>query len=303
MRTPILPILVLAAMALAGCVPAAPAGTGTTSAAPVPAPAASGLDFQAPVTDAQGITSQLQARLCRPAGTEPARLVVIAHGSPPDAEDRPRMRLTPCSSEAVRWFTARGYAVAVSLRRGYGATGGTFAEDVGSCRTPRFGDAGLETARDLLAVVDAALALPGVRPDGAVLVGQSAGGLGAMAVDSVAHPKVAAIVSMAGGRGGHAQDLPNRNCRPDLLAEAAGRYGATATTPMLWIYAANDSYFAPAIAEDMHARFTAAGGRAELVQPGPFGSDGHRLFFGRGGSTVWGPVVARYLARQDVGPS
>ncbi len=300
MNSSTVPVLALAAMALAGCMPAVPAATGAASAGPV---ATASLDFPVPVTGADGATARLQARLCRPAAAGAARLVVIAHGSPPDAADRPRMRLTPCGAEAVRWFTARGYAVAVALRRGYGATGGAFAEAVGSCRDPDFVRAGLETARDLLAVVDAATALPGVRPDGAVLVGQSAGGFGAVAADGLPHPKVAALVSMAGGRGGHAGDIPNRNCRPDLLAEAAGRYGATATTPMLWIYAANDSYFAPAIAEAMHARFTAAGGRAELVRPGPFGTDGHRLFFGRGGSAVWGPVVARYLAEQGAGPA
>jgi hypothetical protein len=52
----------------------------------------------------------------------------------------------------------------------------------------------------------------------------------------------------------------------------------------------------------MHAAFTAAGGKAELVQPGPFGTDGHRLFLGRGGSAIWGPLMDRYLASRKAGP-
>ncbi len=32
----------------------------------------------------------------------------------------------------------------------------------------------------------------------------------------------------------------------------------------------------------------------------PFGWDGHTLFFGSGGSTVWGPVMERYLAQRGV---
>jgi hypothetical protein len=102
---------------------------------------------------------------------------------------------------------------------------------------------------------------------------------------------------MAGGRGGHVGNVPNRNCHPEWLADAAGHYGVTATTPMLWIYTANDSYFAPPIAEAMHRAFIASGGKAELVQPAPYDGDGHRLFFGAGGSQVWGPILDRYLAQ------
>jgi hypothetical protein len=34
------------------------------------------------------------------------------------------------------------------------------------------------------------------------------------------------------------------------------------------------------------------------VQVAPYGNDGHRFFFGKGGSQIWGPPVASYLARQ-----
>lgn len=254
-----------------------------------------------PVTDAAGRTTLLQGRVCRPAGDASARLVVIAHGSPPDPAARPRQQLGRCDQEAARWFLSRGYAVAFALRRGYGTTGGAFAEGVGACEHPNFAAAGRETARDLDAVVKYATALPFVRSDGAVVVGQSAGGWGAVAYDSLPHPKVSAFVSMAGGRGGHAHQVPNRNCASERLAEVAGEFGKTASTPMLWIYAENDSYFAPSIARAMHQSFTAAGGKAELVQPGPYDGDGHRLFFGEGGSAVWGPPVERYLAERTRG--
>jgi hypothetical protein len=35
-----------------------------------------------------------------------------------------------------------------------------------------------------------------------------------------------------------------KNCKPERLAEAAGSFGASATTPMLWIYAANERFSA-----------------------------------------------------------
>lgn len=253
-----------------------------------------------PVTDAAGRVTRMAARVCRPAEVAgPARLVVINHGSPPDGEDRPKTTLGRCDSEPARWFLARGYVVVYALRRGYGATDGDWAEGFGGCPAADFAAGGRETARDIHAIVAFGTALPGVRPDEAVVVGQSAGAWGTIAYDSLPHPKVAAMIAMAGGRGGHLHDIPGNNCRPDALAAAAGTYGRTASTPMLWIYAANDSYFNPAIAHALHAAFTGAGGMAQLETPGPFGHDGHFLFSGRGGSAVWGPMVAAYLARQN----
>ena len=50
----------------------------------------------------------------------------------------------------------------------------------------------------------------------------------------------------------------------------------------------------------MWREFTAAGGEADFEPLGPFGEDGHRLFFGAGGSRIWGPLVERYLADRRV---
>jgi dienelactone hydrolase len=253
-----------------------------------------------PLTDERGKTVQLQARVCYRAGAPPATLVLINHGSPPQARDRPTMKLGSCSQEAAQWFLERGYVVGFVLRRGYGETGGAWAEDFGGCRPPDFERAGVATAVDIDAAVRGLSTLPFVKPSGVVVVGQSAGGWGAIAYDSLPHPRVGAFVVMAGGRGGHRDDRPRENCRPDLLAKAAGEYGRTATTPMLWIYTANDSYFAPPIARAMWQAFSAAGGKGEFVQPGAYGTDGHHLFFGPGGSAIWGPLVQRYLTSLEV---
>jgi pimeloyl-ACP methyl ester carboxylesterase len=241
--------------------------------------------------------SRIFVRVCLPAGDAPAPLVVINHGSPPDAADRPRMQPGRCDQEASQWFLTRGYVVAFPLRRGYGASGGEWAENYGGCNRADYFHAGLETARDIDAAVQALTTLPFVRPDGVVIVGQSAGGWGTIAYDSVPHPRVSAFIVMAGGRGGHFHDRPNDNCHPERLAAAAGRYGATATTPMLWVYALNDTFFGPTIARGLYQSFSAAGGRADFEQPTSFDGDGHHLFFGPGGSAIWGPLVERYLAQ------
>jgi len=258
--------------------------------------------FAVSSTDARGHTTQLKGRACHTEGASPATLVLINHGSPPNASDRRKMSLGRCDQEAAQWFLSRGYVVAFVLRRGYGETGGEWAEQYGGCTAGQYFSAGLETAADIDATVRALSSLPYVKPGGAVVVGQSAGGWGTIAYDSVPHSQVAAFVDMAGGRGGHRDDRPNSNCRPDLLVAAAGLYGKTASTPMLWIYTENDSYFAPSLARAMWQEFTAAGGQAEFMQPGPFDGDGHHLFFGAGGSAIWGPLVERYLEERGVTP-
>jgi pimeloyl-ACP methyl ester carboxylesterase len=246
--------------------------------------------------DIAGTRYLLYTQICRPAGEASARVVVIAHGVPPSALIYPRMKPLACDSEAARWFLERGFIVVASMRRGFGETGGYPAENFRRCDDADYFTSGLQSVRDISATVDYAASLPFARPQGVVVVGQSAGGWGALAYDAMPHPRVTAFVSMAGGRGGHFQEMPDSNCRPQLLVDAAGRLARTATTPMLWVYSENDSFFAPALAAAMYAAYTQNGGKGEFEQLGPFGQDGHRLFVAPGGSQIWGPLVERYLA-------
>jgi len=239
----------------------------------------------------------LYTRVCRPPGDAPARVVVIAHGTPPEAAARARMAPVSCDSETARWFLDRGFVVVAGMRRGYGATGGTMDDWNGPCGGERdYTRNGRAAAADIAATVDYAATLPFAKPAGMVLVGQSAGGWGSIAYNSQPHPRITAIVNMAGGTGGHFNQVANNICMAERLESDAGVLGRTATTPMLWIYTENDSFFAPPVAAAMYAAYAAAGGRAEFYQLGAFGNDGHQLFFGHGGSAIWGPLIERYLA-------
>jgi dienelactone hydrolase len=251
-----------------------------------------------PVTDADGRVTEMQTRVCRPATDGPARLVVINHGSPADSSRRPAIKPGSCDGEAARWFLQRGYVVAFPLRRGYGATGGAWAEHYGACDRADYFHAGLETARDIDAAVEGLTKLQFIRPDGVIVVGQSAGAWGTLAYDGTPHPKVAALIAMAPGRGGHQDGVPNKNCAPDRLVEAAGRYGASASTPLLWVSTVNDTFFAPPLARALEQSFAAGGGKVDFEPLGFYSKDGHGFFFESGASEVWGPIVGRYLAQQ-----
>lgn len=256
--------------------------------------------IQVPIDDGTGKQVMMQGHICRPMHTDKPQLVIINHGSPASAADRPSEKLTSCDNEAVQWFVKRHYAVVTVLRLGYGETGGPWTENYGHCRNPDFYKAGMETARQIDAMVNYVTTLPDVRPDNVIVVGQSAGGWGTIAYSSMPHPKVTAIINMAGGRGGH-QPGNSGDCSVDKLVEAAGQFGKTAKTQMLWIYTGNDSYFPPTIADPMVQAYVQAGGQARLYRPEKYGNDGHALFFGRGGSDIWGPAVAAYLAAIEQG--
>lgn len=253
-----------------------------------------------PLRDTTGSTTLLLGRVCRPAGEQKARVVVIAHGSPPSASDRPGMQPTRCESETARWFLSRGMIVVSAMRRGYGGTGGAWVEGAVPCSVDAYERSARVSAEDVAATVAYALALPYARPDGAVVVGQSAGGWATLGLNAAPVPGVVAIVSMAGGRGGHVDNQPNKNCQPQNMVAAAGRLARTSVLPMLWVYTENDSYFAPWLARAMYEAYTGGGGRVTFEALPAFGRDGHSLFNGTGGSLIWGPLMERYFAQQGV---
>ncbi len=283
----------------AGCAPGREALLGAQRHAG-PIPSTAGQLHWVPVTGAGGARRLILARLCRPHGPSPHPLVVINHGKASNPRERSGQRVALCGAEAVRWFLDRGFVAVLPLRRGYGATGGRMAEALPPCSPTRdYVPAALETARDIRAAIDYATALPGIRAERVVVVGQSAGGLGSIAYSSLGDARVVALVNMAGGDGGHAGGRAGQVCHPAALVRAAAWFGAHSRTPMLWIYTANDSYFAPEIAAAMHRAYEAQGGQAELHALPNFGRDGHTLFFARGGAAVWGGLVARFLRLHD----
>jgi dienelactone hydrolase len=240
------------------------------------------------IAAAEGAT--LRTRIFRPAGQGPFPLAVVSHGSPPDASRRPVMEV-PTFASASNWLLQRGYMVALPLRRGYGETGGPWRENYGSCGNPDYYRAGLVTAEDIQAAIGFFRARPEVARDRILLIGWSAGGWGSLAADSQNPPGVFAVLNFAGGRGGNPR---LGNCTPQRLVDAAGRYGATARIPSLWLYAANDKFFAPELSRKMFDAFVRAGGKADYVALPAFGADGHRIF--PDGRALWQPPVETFLA-------
>ncbi len=231
----------------------------------------------------------------RPNGDGPFPLVVINHGSTQDSARRANYA-DPGFGIAAKWFVDRGYAVALPQRPGHGETGGPYLEEQDGCDNADFHRAGLATADSIDAAISYLRSQPFVRGEGIVVVGQSAGGWGALALASRNPSAVKAIINIAGGRGGRSYDRAHNNCAPQRLAQAAERYGRTARLPTLWIYTENDTYFGPALSRRMSDAYRGAGGTIEFHLLEPFGEEGHNLLLARDGVKVWGPIVERFLA-------
>jgi len=232
----------------------------------------------------------MEATLYRPPGGGPFPLAVLSHGSPREPDRRNgRQRFEPQS----RWFLARGFAVVVPMRRGYGGSDGEWAEGYGPCDGADYRAAGLESAKDIGAAARFVAGRTDVDRSRVLLVGHSAGGFGSLALASLRPPGVVGVLNFAGGRGSIAA---GHNCAPRRLIEAIEAYGRSTAVPSLWVYVENDQSFGPPLARDMYTAFRRSGAAAELVMLPSFGVDGHRLFTADAGIPVWAPPVERFLA-------
>lgn len=235
--------------------------------------------------------SYIDVTVFRPRGEGPFPLIVLSHGSPRSEQDRRTVGRQRMVAQSER-FVAMGFAVLVPTRRGYGESGGEWAEAYGGCDNPDYFRAGLETARDLRAAVEAVRGKPWADMRRVVLAGQSAGGFGSVAAASTPFEGLLGVVNFAGGRGSRG---PDDVCGEAQLVEAMARYGSGARVPQLWIYSRNDRFFGPGLARRMHAAHQAAGADAQFVEAPATGLDGHGYF--ATSMDDWSPRVEAFLAR------
>jgi len=230
----------------------------------------------------------------RPEGPGPFPVVIFNHGSPGSSAVREQMgryRRLP----RLQAILERGFAAAVPMRRGFGDSGGRFAEGTGSCEQPDFLAAGREAAYDVLSAVNLVRQLPYVQRDRIILLGQSAGGYACITAASYRPPGVIAAMNMAGGRAGRGGRHNGESCRPDIMAETIATFATTISIPILWHYAENDQYFGPHHVTNWFRAYTEAGAPGKLVMRPPFGTDGHRMFASPEGLHLWTSALDEFL--------
>ncbi len=256
------------------------------------------LRIPAVISDAGGAqTIELEALVLRPDDPLTHPLAVLNHGSPRDGDDRAAMSPNGLSAQA-REFARRGFVAVAFMRRGYGLSQGGWVENYGSCADPDYARAGRAGAEDIAAVARFMETEPYVRKGGWISVGVSAGAFATVALTADAPRDLAAAISFAPGRG---SSSPDTVCGDSRLVDAFAQYGKTSRVPLLWVSAANDHFFGPALVDRLSEAFSRGGAKPTLVRTPAFGEDGHKLFSAKG-IPVWSPIVDAFLAKNGLAP-
>jgi len=242
----------------------------------------------------------IATRILRPEGAGPYGAIVLNHGAPVSPEER-RIESPDMLLPTATVFAQHGYVVVMPLRRGFGATGGDFAEDAGSCRNPDYRKGESAAADDVMAAYDFARTLPYVDGNRMILAGQSAGGVTSIFTAGERAPQgLVAVLAFAAGRGGNPVRSPGVPCAVEPLAKVFGELGEEVKVPVLFHYAQNDLYFNAATSRLWYERFAAGGARADYVLQPPFGKDGHYIFSADSGVSIWLPAVEQFFAKYGV---
>jgi dienelactone hydrolase len=239
----------------------------------------------------------LEAILVRPSVPEPLPLVVITHGSALKREEWRAASPLAYLPQATE-FARRGWATAIVMRRGFGDSGGDYAAAPGPCTNPNYVASATTDTIDLRAGIAHLRKRPDIDGARLLVVGQSSGGLAAVALTADPPSGLLAAINFAGGK---IATRASEACKgtEDRLVEAFNTFGKRSRTPMLWIYSENDKVFPPELAERFKDAFSAGGGNVEFIKALPFRTDGHNLFSSTGIS-YWAPYIDRFLAKQNL---
>jgi dienelactone hydrolase len=225
---------------------------------------------------------ELETTLFIPPGEGPHPLVVINHGK---ALGNPRFDPRARFVAASREFLKRGYLVALPMRTGFSKSTGSDISP--GCNSESYGTLQGDMVRNVLGEL---IKRPDVDPTKILVVGQSTGGLTAIASGKVAFPGVRGVINFAGG-------VRNASCNWErALVDAFASYGKDSKLPSLWFYGDNDSFWGAELPKIMHEKFTAAGGKAQLVSYGKFAEgDAHGMFSNERGVDIWWPETEKFL--------
>jgi dienelactone hydrolase len=221
-------------------------------------------------------------------------LVVITHGSSRDKEQHAEVTVWQQLPQAL-WFARRGWVALVVVRRGYGRSGGEQdGRRAGRCPQTDYQGGGEYSAEDLRTAIEYGRGLPQVDGTHVIAMGVSTGGFATVALTAKAPQGLVAAINFAGGRGSKAD---HDVCNPGDLVHAYHDFGKHSRTPMLWIYAQNDKFFWPELAQKFDAAFRSQGGQDQFVLAPAIGEDGHTLFRH---VEAWSSIVDDFLKAQNL---
>ena len=240
-------------------------------------------------------TRKIPLTVFKPHGEGPFPLVVLNHGraSTPEKRAQPlRFRY----EQQARYWVGKGFAVIVPTRVGYGEASGDFdPENNGGCSAAQIEPMSMAASDQVLAAQAFAQSLKFIDTSRWWVMGQSVGGLTAVATVWRNPPGLQGGINFSGGTGGDPVARPGQSCGVKQIARLWENKARQAQTDMLWLYWENDLFWGPQAPRDWHRAWTQGGGRAQFHQLPAVGHDGHAGF--TSDMDHWVPLVDAYLAK------
>lgn len=235
----------------------------------------------------------LTALAIRPSGTGLFPLALINHGNG-DAPSQASLRVERFARVAEA-FAQRGYAAVIVLRRGAGSTPGPYFEVMAECNSPLHTSGVSATVNDMTDAVRYLQTQSWVDAARVVAVGNSAGGMGVVALGALNPPGLRAVINFAGGRGAffNARGQRTRICGEGEIIGLFNEFGQHSRVPSLWLYSENDRFFPPEIARKFHAAYAEGGAPTQFTPVGPSATDGH--YYMMQSIRDWSPRVFGFL--------
>ncbi|MDD0816999.1 dienelactone hydrolase family protein [Curvibacter sp. HBC28] len=230
----------------------------------------------------------------RPQGAGPFPLVIFNHGRAVSAKRAQQGRQR--YEHIARYLVHKGFVVMVPTRVGYGETYGDFdPESSGNCNAMRVEPMAQAASDQVLATWAWARSQPGVDASRWLVMGQSVGGLTAVATVARQPEGLLGGINWSGGTGGDPDQRTGNPCGPQVIQALWRRQSAPERAPMLWLYWENDRYWGAEHPRRWFQAWREGGAPAEFQQLGASGSDGHS------GATAdmdhWVPRVDAFLAQ------
>ena len=244
---------------------------------------------------------RLEALTAKEAGhSERLPVAIITHGQAVEAEKREQIEARGFLLLA-REFARRGWLAVVVVRRGFGHSEGPTPYVLKQCRNGDYAAALAAQTDD----IEAAMKALGRRNDADIstvlALGISVGGATVLDLAARAPEGLKAVVNVAGGIKTFAKPggAP-APCKAEDLIPVFAKLGERSRVPTLWLYAENDSYFAPDYVRSLHEAYIAKGGRAEFHMFEAIGQDGHSIALTFDGMLRWLPALDRFLRDQKL---
>ncbi len=251
--------------------------------------------FRIPLTisvlSGKTVTQDVILTIVRETGRQKAPFVVIQHGRPENPIKFALMNQVHYPTNAD-YFVTKGFVVVIPTRIGYGLTRGPDVEYTGTCDAKNYLSGMAPIVSETKQILTYLHEMPFVDTTRGIVIGESFGGVGSIAIASSNISGILGAINISGGDGGRLDNL-EQPCQPDRLREAFAHYGKTNHYPTLWMYSLNDKFWGVEYPKEWFDAFKAEGGRGEFVTLPADKNNGHFIFTRN--PDDWHPGFERFI--------